>query len=60
MSGRYEVIRYPLYYVVIDHREDRKIVFETKIRTTAHRKAKKLNAENVQRAIGLSTSGGSY
>lgn len=40
---RYEVIRYPTYYVVIDHSNNREIVFESRNRIVAHRKAKKLN-----------------
>lgn len=43
MSRRYEVIRYPLYYVVIDHATNREIVFETRNRDAAHRKCNKLN-----------------
>ena len=45
--GRYSVVRYPTYYVVIDQwDEHHKIVFESRSRDAAHRKCDKLNKEN--------------
>lgn len=55
MNGRYEVIRYPLYYVVIDHRKDREIVFESKDRLRAHRKAGRLNKASDRTLSGDAT-----
>ena len=50
MSQRYEVIRFPLYYAVIDKQQSSdepgggsKIVFETRSKITAHRQCEKLN-----------------
>lgn len=42
-TGRYEVVRYPTYYVVIDKHENHEIVFESRSRDTAHKEADKLN-----------------
>jgi hypothetical protein len=45
-STRFGVVRYPTYYVVIDKADDKhKIVYESRSRDAAHRKAEKLNKE---------------
>lgn len=46
-SGRYDVVRYPLYYVVIDKWDDNhKIVFESRSRARAHERCRKLNKKS--------------
>lgn len=42
--GKYDVIRYPKYYTVTDM-ITHEIVFETRSRDAAHRKAKQLNKQ---------------
>jgi hypothetical protein len=44
-AGRYGVVRYPTYYVVIDKADNNKIVHETRSQTAAHNKADKLNRD---------------
>jgi hypothetical protein len=44
--GKYSVVRYPQYYVVIDESTpEHKIVFETRDKDKAHRKAKQLHKQ---------------
>lgn len=46
----FAVIRYPLNYAVVDMtKELRPIVFATKVREKAHRKAKKLGRERQEK-----------
>jgi hypothetical protein len=46
--GRYGVVRYPTYYVVIDKQDpDHKIVFESRSRDRIHKEADRLNREEV-------------
>jgi hypothetical protein len=46
VSGRYEVIIYPLHFEVIDHANDRLPVYETRRIELARRECRRLNREN--------------
>jgi hypothetical protein len=48
--GRYDVVRYPLYYAVVDlSTSEHDIVFETRDREKAHREAGRLATANSRR-----------
>lgn len=42
-AERYDVVRYPAFYAVIDKQDENRVVFETRTRARAHSKAKELN-----------------
>lgn len=55
-SGPFHVVRYPTYWVVADWRDgSHPIVFESRSREAAHRKADKLNREADDLRLGRVT-----
>jgi hypothetical protein len=50
---RYEVIRYPSHFEVIDHAQDRLSVYETRRLELARRERDKLNRAEIRRLAEL-------